>query len=36
MVWICAQKGYWIYLTKDVEDGVSRQELNRKTTEKVH
>lgn len=36
MVLIYAEKGEWIYYTKDVEDGASRQEEKKTTTEKNH
>lgn len=32
-VWICAEQGWWIYQTKDVED-VRQEEEKRKTSEK--
>lgn len=32
-VWICAEEEQWIYQTKDVENGASRQEKMTETTE---
>lgn len=26
MVWPCEEKGHWIYWTKDIENGATRQE----------
>lgn len=36
MIWKCAEEGDWIYWTKDDEDGASKQEERRKTSEKIH